>query len=76
MASAPKQMNSTEITPERIGGYGEILFQQMNYGTDRYISPEGSTRDRRSEISLHRAVFALDYHLGKGWYLGTEIEFE
>ena len=60
----------------RVGGYGEILFQQMNYGTDRYISPEGSTRDRRSEISLPRAVFAFDYHFGKGWYLGTEIEFE
>ena len=27
-------------------------------------------------MSLPRAVFAFDYHFGKGWYLGTEVEFE
>lgn len=60
----------------RFGGYGEILFQHMNYGTDRYTNPSGATRDSRSEISLPRAVFAFDYHLGRNYYLGTEIEFE
>ncbi len=60
----------------RVGGYGEILFQHMTYGTNRYTNPVGATKDNRSEISLPRAVFAFDYHFGKGWYLGTEVEFE
>ena len=60
----------------RVGGYGEILFQYMTYGTNRYTNPVGATRDNRAEVSLPRAVFAFDYHFGKGWYLGTEVEFE
>ena len=60
----------------RVGGYGEILFQYMTYGTNRYTNPVGATRDNRAEVSLPRAVFAFDYHFGRGWYLGTEIEFE
>lgn len=60
----------------RVGGYGEILFQYMTYGTNRYTNPVGATRDNRAEISVPRAVFAFDYHFGKGWYLGTEVEFE
>ena len=59
----------------RVGGYGEILFQYMTYGTNRYTNPVGATRDNRAEVSLPRAVFAFDYHFGKGWYLGTEVEF-
>lgn len=38
--------------------------------------PVGATRDNRAEVSLPHAVFAFDYHFGRGWYLGTEIEFE
>ena len=60
----------------RFGGYGEVLFQHMTYGTNRYTNPVGATKDKRSEISLPRAVFSFDYKFRDDIVLGTEIEFE
>lgn len=75
-SSARKVPFEWNFSKYRVGGYGEILLQYMTYGTNRYTNPAGATRDNRAEISLPRAVFAFDYHLGRGWYLGTEVEFE
>ncbi len=60
----------------RFGGYGEILFQQMNYGENRFDSPAGSTSDKRSNISVPRAVFAFDYKFTRSISFHTELEFE
>lgn len=48
----------------------------MNYGTDRYTNPSGAHERQSGRDSLPRAVFAFDYHLGRNYYLGSEIEFE
>lgn len=60
----------------RIGGYGEILGKFMDYGTNRYGSPSGSTDKSRSTVAIPRFVIAFDYKLAPKWILGAEIEFE
>lgn len=60
----------------RIGGYGEILFQKMDYGPDRYKNPTGSPSDNRSYISIPRAVFSFDYKFRPDVILSTELEIE
>ncbi|MDR1897174.1 MAG: hypothetical protein LBR10_10335 [Prevotellaceae bacterium] len=60
----------------RFGGYGEILFKRMDYEANRYTNPEGATKQNRAEITLPRAVFALDYKFTNTIILGAEIEFE
>ncbi len=60
----------------RFGGYGEILYQHMDYGPNRYKDPKGAPPDKRAYISLPRAIFAFDYKFRDDIVLGTEIEFE
>ncbi|MDR1357218.1 MAG: porin family protein [Tannerellaceae bacterium] len=60
----------------RIGSYGEMLFNRMNYGPNRYKSPDGAPRDSRSYITIPRTVFAGDYKFRDDIILSTEIEFE
>ncbi len=60
----------------RFGGYGEILFQQMDYGADRYKDPTGAPSDNRSYISIPRAVFSFDYKFRPDIIFSTELEIE
>ncbi|MFV0267332.1 MAG: hypothetical protein ACK5HT_09375, partial [Draconibacterium sp.] len=60
----------------RFGGYGEILFQNMNYGPDRYNYPDGSQPDNRSLIDLPRLILAFDYKFRSDIELSVEIEIE
>jgi hypothetical protein len=60
----------------RFGGYGEMLFQHMEYGPDRYKYSDGAPSDKRSYISVPRAVFAFDYKLRDDLVFGSEIEIE
>ncbi len=70
------QTDSTEYKRYRFGGYGEMLFQQMDYGADRYKDPTGAPRENRAYISIPRAIFALDYKFRDDIILSTEVEFE
>ena len=60
----------------RFGSYGEILFQHMNYGPNRYLDPNGSPASKRSYISLPRIVFAMDYKFRDDIILSSELEIE
>jgi hypothetical protein len=60
----------------RFGGYGEILFQRMDYGPDRVKDPAGASAASRALISLPRSIFAFDYKFRDDIVLGTEVEFE
>ncbi|GHT71170.1 hypothetical protein FACS1894155_01030 [Bacteroidia bacterium] len=75
-SAAFAQTDSTEYKHFRFGGYGEILFQRMNYGADRYKDPSGAPRENRAYISIPRTIFALDYKFRDDIVLSTEIEFE
>lgn len=60
----------------RFGGYGEILFQHMGFGADRYNYADGAQPDKRSSIGLPRAVFSFDYKFRSDLIFSTELEFE
>ena len=62
-----------------VGGYGEAVFSR-NYYSDhvsRYSQPEEHKNDpSHGRFDIPHAVIYLGYDFGKGWSLGTEIEFE
>ena len=62
-----------------LGGYGEAVFTR-NFYSDRYLrytDAETYKNDRsHGRFDLPHVVIWLGYDFGKGWSLGTEIEFE
>ena len=62
-----------------IGGYGEITAKHCWYSNSylRYgKNPEKYANDHYGEFDLPHVVIYLGYDFGKGWSVGTEIEFE
>ncbi len=62
-----------------IGGYGEAMYSRNFYSDawQRYITPEKYSDDRsHGRFDLPHFVISLGYDFGKGWSLGSEIEFE
>ena len=62
-----------------IGGYGEIGYSRNFYSdhVSRYSQPEAHRDDpSHGRFDIPHAVVYLGYDFGKGWSLGTEIEFE
>ncbi len=57
------------------GGYGEILYQRMDYGPNPWLTG-GSEPDKRAIVDLPRMIVSFDYKFGKGWGVSTEVEFE
>ena len=62
-----------------VGGYGEVAYSR-NFFSDhvsRYSQPEEHKNDpSHGRFDIPHAVIYLGYNFGKGWSLGTEIEFE
>ena len=62
-----------------IGGYGEAVFTR-NFFSDKYLrytDAETYKNDKsHGRFDLPHVVIWLGYDFGKGWSLGTEIEFE
>lgn len=84
MSSAPlSAAGNADSVPDdgfrkfRFGGYGEIVANFKDYGTNRfYGSSTGNSREHRATISIPRFVLAIDYKFNPKWILGAEIEFE
>ena len=74
---------ASETTPKKsrftIGGYGEAAYSRNFYSDHylRYKSP-ATYKDAKSHgrIDLPHVVIMLGYDFGKGWTMGSEIEFE
>jgi len=80
-ASFGQNADSTILRPYgfqkyRFGGYGEVLYQYMDYGADRYNDPEGAPSENRGTIGLPRIVFSFDYKFRDDLILSSELEFE
>ena len=62
-----------------IGGYGEVGYTR-NFFSDhvsRYSQPEQHKDDpSHGKFDIPHAVIYVGYDFGKGWSMGTEIEFE
>lgn len=61
-----------------VGGYGEAVYSHHFYSDDykRYSSPEKYTDASYGRFDLPHVVIYLGYDFGKGWSMGSEIEFE
>ena len=61
-----------------IGGYGEATMKRCFYSNNylRYASPETYKDDQYGEFDLPHVVVYMGYDFGKGWSMGSEIEFE
>lgn len=62
-----------------IGGYGEVTAKHCFYSNNylRYgKNPEKYAHDHYGEFDLPHVVIYMGYDFGKGWSVGTEIEFE
>lgn len=62
-----------------VGGYGEAAFSRMFYSNNvyRYSDPAKYKNDpSHGQFSLPHVVVYLGYDFGKGWTMGSEIEFE
>ena len=87
MTGATQQTEKTEKKTEKtdilsrlhIGGYGEAVMTRNFYSQsfNRYKKPELYTDDKsHGRFDLPHVVLNLGYDFGKGWTLGSEIEFE
>lgn len=72
----PKVPLEWDFNKYRLGSYGEILYQQMDYGPDRYKDPAGASKDNRSYISIPRTVFSFEYKFREDIVFSTELEIE
>ena len=62
-----------------IGGYGEVAYSRNFYSDsgNRYSSASAHKNDpSHGRFDIPHAVIYLGYDFGKGWTMGTEIEFE
>jgi len=83
--SADNEQTTTEQTEENtkhrltIGGYGEAVASRMFYSNNykRYTSADLYKYDNGyGQFDLPHVVIYLGYDFGKGWSMGSEIEFE
>ena len=77
---AQTQQGASEKTSRlHIGGYGEAVMTRNFYSQsfNRYKSPENYKDDAsHGRFDLPHVVVNLGYDFGKGWTMGSEIEFE
>ncbi len=62
-----------------IGGYGEITAKHCFYSNNYLRYGQNASKyagDHYGEFDLPHMVIYLGYDFGKGWSMGTEIEFE
>jgi hypothetical protein len=61
-----------------VGGYGEAVMTRNFYSDSylRYITPENYKNQSHGKFDLPHVVINLGYDFGKGWSMGSEIEFE
>ena len=76
-----EQTTQSSEKPSRltIGGYGEAVYTR-NYFSDKYLryTDAETYKDDKSHgrFDMPHVVLWLGYDFGRGWSLGTEIEFE
>lgn len=62
-----------------VGGYGEVAMSRNFYSdhVSRYsLADEHKNAPSHGRFDIPHAVIYLGYDFGKGWTMGTEIEFE
>lgn len=60
------------------GGYGEAVYSHNFYSDNylRYTSPDKYKDDNHGRFDVPHVALYIGYDFGKGWSMGSEIEFE
>ncbi|MCR4603253.1 MAG: hypothetical protein K5683_06960 [Prevotella sp.] len=77
--AADSVLNQQHARRFSVGGYGEVAYSRNFYSdhVSRYSQPEEHKDDpSHGRFDLPHVVVYMGYNFGKGWSLGTEIEFE
>ena len=77
--AADSVMNHAKGNKFSVGGYGEAAYSRNFYSDsgNRYTTPRNYKKDpSHGRFDIPHAVIYLGYDFGKGWTMGTEIEFE
>ena len=72
-------LNHTRAGRLSVGGYGEVAMTRNYYSDNqyKYRNPLKYKDDpSNGQFDIPHAVVYLGYNFGKGWSMGTEIEFE
>ena len=78
-ASADSTKGKQRVSRLTIGGYGEAVAIRMFYSNNwkRYTDASlYKDADGFGQVDLPHVVIFLGYDFGKGWSMGSEIEFE
>ena len=70
---------ATQQSRLHIGGYGEAVLTRNFYSQsfNRYKKPENYADDKsHGRFDLPHVCLNINYDFGKGWTMGSEIEFE
>lgn len=61
-----------------LGGYAEVAYRRNFYSSNpgRYKQPSQYAGQGYGEFDLPHVCFAIGYDFGRGWRIGSEIEFE
>lgn len=62
-----------------MGGYGEAVYTRNFYSDNMYRYSKADSykdSDGHGRVDLPHVVIMIGYDFGKGWSMGSEIEFE
>ncbi len=79
VAAADSVYQHTKGNRLSVGGYGEVAYSRNFYSDagNRYSNASTyKNAPKHGRFDIPHAVIYLGYDFGKGWTLGTEIEFE
>ena len=74
-----KERKTDIVSHLHIGGYGEAVMSRNFYSQsfNRYKKPENYVDDKsHGRFDLPHVCLNIGYDFGKGWTMGSEIEFE
>lgn len=77
-AGEPKDKDKKTTSRLTFGGYGEAVYSR-NFFSDnylRYTDANNYKNESHGRFDLPHVVFFVGYDFGKGWSMGSEIEFE
>lgn len=75
---ASAQAAKSPVQRLHVGGYGEAVMTH-NFYSDKYLrysDPAAYKDESHGRFDLPHVVIYLGYDFGKGWSMGSEIEFE
>ena len=77
--AAEHEQAQPKVNRLSVGGYGEVAMTRNFYSDNakRYVNADEHRNDpSHGQFDVPHAVVYLGYDFGKGWTMGTEIEFE